>query len=724
MTIYAYKIEGFGCVDTGELFRISTEIPAFTDETERNLYIDALDMDSVIPRTESVDWSKSKTSFTTANFLAVTSAGLPDRLRYFWLRTDSNPGGTVTEQTTVGQITIEIPEPGLDETVIYMGREAIKLGTYDGSGMRYVGCTRGFFDTIRQCHDAGSAYYTTMHPVTFRGRRVTFLEIEEESGKLSSETDIFSYSIEDIKWSGFNAIQFECSSSMQTLMESKAAVRFGTGVVDYYFVNTQEAGIRIDKDPDTGARIQLANGEEPVFMCGEGKYVYSGQQSPTGLFVLIPRFQPLYNDNVPDWSDLLGPAYEVLTSLPFTNALGYEGSEYYGDIITILLNIFTSTSTGDNGPFDIGIDIGIRHAAEFWDFDACRNLRAALGNEISAPLFILEPAATNQNSLKEAEAMLQAHQIAIGHTAQGKLGFVRPFDTGAVYQDVADIDLDAILYEDKGDVTNVASRLQLRSMVTQVQVKYNDSPGLKPSTVTINDVNFDNLTMGRAGKVKLDMGLQSSLDIAFTVGYNWAFRWRNVVPTTKFKTTRAHRLPIGSSITLSHPSIPTWVAERNYLAAGGKSIGAVISSRKERRDAFEYEAHLVGLRFDRVAPRAPAMRVMSYNSPDTLFVELNEYVTPGHPTYTNDTDAFIDGDVVQFLESTGVQRTGTTAAIVIEDTNEISLTGVVTDLGIEAGDIIVFAPYADVTESQRSRGNFQASADGDILGDRGYQWQG
>ncbi len=722
MTIYAYKIEGFGDQETGDLFRISTGIPALVDDKERELYIDALEMDSVMPRTESVDWSKSKTSFTTTNFSIVTSAGLPDRMRYFWLRTDANPGGAITSDMTPIQNGIPIAESGLDETVIYVGREAIKLGTHNGSV--YTASTRGYFGTIQQAHSAGIAYYTTMHPVTFRGRRITFMEIEEDRGMISSEVDIFSYTLEDITWSGFNAMRFQCSSSMQTLLDSKPAVRFATGQVDYYFANTQDAGIRLDIDPDTSTQIPLANPSSPVFMCGGGDYVYAGTVSPSGIFVLIPRFEPLYNVNVPEWDDMIGAAFEVLTSLPFTNSLGYEGSEYYGDIITILLNIFTSTPNGNNGPFDIGIDCGIRHAAEFWDFDACRNLRAALGNEISAPLFIMRPATSIQEALKEAEKMLQAHQIGIVHTAIGKLGFTRPFDSGTVYQDVADIDLDAILYEDKGDVAGVSSRLQLQNIVTQVQVKYNESPGIKPSTVTINDADFDNLTMGRAGKVRLDMGVQSSLDIAFTVGYNWSFRWRGIVPTTKFKTTRSHRLPVGSSILLSHPNIPTWVAERNYLAAGGKRIAAVISSRRERRDAFEYEAHLVGLRFDRTAPRAPAMQVMSYNAPDTIFVELQEYVTPNHPAYTNDTDAFSDGDVVQFLQSSGVQRTATTAAIVVEDTNEISLTGITTDLGIQPGDIIVFAPYADVTGDQQARGTFTASSDGTVGGDRGYQWQG
>lgn len=726
MTIFAYKIEGFMCPDTGELFRISTGIPEHLPTAEKELYIDALTMDSVKPRRQSVKFQTSKTSFASTNFTATTSAGLPDRIRYFWLRTDSNPvaqlAGTMDATTT----TFKLDTAGLEDTVVYAGREAIKLGsTYISGSQSYTGCTRGYGGTAAQTHSLSkdTAVYSVMHPHTFRGRRIVYCEIDEGARTIAAEKEKGSYGLEDLAWQGFNAISFECLSSMSVLHQSKHAVNFATGQVDTRTLIGAASEqpldfIVLDTDPGTDDFKAVVNPSNPTFMVGDG-FVYLTENTTPGTYIFNRR-NALYGNAAPDDTDIEGAAFEVLTALPDIGALGYDNGVYFGDIITIMLNIWTSTAGGDNGDFDIGIDCGIRQPESFWDIDACRALRAVLGNEITAPLFILKPGADVKETLKEAESLMQAHQIAI--IDDGHLKFVRPFDSATIYQQSADVDLDAILDEYRGQVSTVSSRLSLASMVSQVQVEYNAVPGLSKSKVTVTDSNFDDRTMGRAGKVKLDMGVQSSLDIAFTVAYNWAFRWRNAVPVSAFKTTKDYEFSIGDTVKLSHPNLPTWVSGGNYLAAGGKEISAVIRSKQERRDAFVYEAHLVGLRFDRLAPRAPAMRIDSVDTNFVMTMDATHFVGTDHPVYAADAEAFIDGDFIQFLDSTGASLS---SAIEIDNIAGNVVTFVDDISGIAfAGDYVVFAEYADVNDDQKERGPFTSASDGTVGGDRGYQWEG
>ncbi|MBV1889106.1 MAG: hypothetical protein KUG67_02555 [Proteobacteria bacterium] len=718
--IFSYKIEGFGCPETGELFRLSTDIPANMAQVERDLYIDALTLDSVSPRAESTDWMVSKTSFTSANFMCATNAGLPDRLRYFWVRIGALKIGDLAATVSSTDTTFAILVPGHDDTVAYIGREAVKLGTDIGGGI-YTGCIRGYLETIPQRHqvEKDTSVYNTMHPQTFVGRRVTYSRIPDDATLVSSEQDAFSYGLKSLKPQGFNGLKFLCISSLTTQHKSKSAVKFATGVAR---PTLEGIGfIELDIDQDTGEKVALANPANPTFLVGDSVFPVVDQED--ALYLSFDITRQLFAQAPPEPDDLEGAAFEVLTALPDIGSLGYDDGVYYGDLLTILLNIWTSTSYGDNGPFDIGIDCGLRQNIGFWDIDDCRALRETLGNEISAPLFVLKPGATNDKTLKGAEKMLQAHQIAIAHNDAGRLAFVRPFDSATVYQTVTELDQDSILYEDNGTATNLQWDMNLERTVSLVQVKYNQRPGIKASSVTINDATFDDRSQGRAGEIKLNMGVQSSHDIAYTVAYNWAFRYRNVVPTASFKTEPGVRLPIGSSVLLSHPRLPTWVSEQGYMAAGAKDLAAVVTSYRPRKDATEYVCDLVGLRYDRVAPRAPALLVDSYQDPGSVFCVLSEYVTDRHPVYTYDTEAFKDGDIVQILKPDGSQRTTATFAIVVEAIDEITLVGESGE-GITAGDVIVFAPHAVVTSDQLERGIFQASTAGTVNGDRGYQWQG
>ncbi len=115
----------------------------------------------------------------------VTSSAMTFRLSSVWRRVflwrQGRALGALLSAVSDVDTTLPISAPGLAGAVVYVGQEAVQLGSYTGT--TYTGCTRGLWGSTGAAHAAGALFY--QRPPNWAGRRVQLLSRDvEETGEL------------------------------------------------------------------------------------------------------------------------------------------------------------------------------------------------------------------------------------------------------------------------------------------------------------------------------------------------------------------------------------------------------------------------------------------------------------------------------------------------------------------------------------------------------------
>jgi len=461
-----------------------------------------------------------------------------------------------------------------------------------------------------------------------------------------------------------------------------------------------------------------------------GDKIYTATPAPTSTTAT-----PLYTF---DWREpLYSATYEVipydtdarqvwttLSTLPLGSALGYQGTAYQGDAITVALNLMLS-QPGSASPYSLDVDFGIRLPTVGVDVNACEQLRAVIQNEILVPNFIwgLEENADKLTlDLLEAK-LLNPFNLSFGEGPDG-LAIVRLFDAQPVFEPFRTIDTTNLVAD-----TQVSTDIGWDDTISDVTAKYDTRPGIGSRTLNNQDAKLRSRRLGNAGEITLDLGSVSNRETVQNTLTDFAARWRLPLPLITFALHPSDVIPLGGGAELTFLGVVGRQADHGgYPIEGVKGSRVVVESRTLGLDRNIYTARQVGLRYDRTGRRTSSAQITAYNDLTRTFtVSAAKFVQAGHPSYTNDLESFEVGDVIQWRQAT--DGTQVAAGMVVEsitlpDTLVVTVSPGAIVPGF--GDVLFNYEYDASTTDQQDRHAYTADTDATVGadGDLGYQYQG
>lgn len=296
-----------------------------------------------------------------------------DRNAQALLFTQRNPLYSLSAAVTSSATSVTIVDASgsgvtsLANSVVFLGDEAIKLGTHAGSGT-YTGCTRGFWATSAEAHVANTGVFTKNPHL--HGRRVRLIEHDEETN-----TDT-------VRWRGIvnniKQIGPKLSIMLESLLGANQRVQLNTNAPNYAsqvevtsahnkYTGGNRAALRGTITPFTPRIAQNPTTNPPTFLQVDDSIVKAT--------VTTNRYVELVEDIHPTWlfdRELEAPeetyrperVHEVFVIDRGRGTITSAGRGYSSidDLdplpsqpfhpLAVVLAFLTSTGTGDNGDFD------------------------------------------------------------------------------------------------------------------------------------------------------------------------------------------------------------------------------------------------------------------------------------------------------------------------------------------------------------------------------------
>lgn len=732
--IFGYKIECFGDVGASPpVDRVLRFASSLLPDDPDGVYRATLIRESFQAVESSADF-RAGPSQTGGISQAI---GLDAETLYLFGRTKETLYSTILSNVNdYATTSITFDRTDLEGQVVYVGREAILVGTH-ASGGTYNGCTRGYYTTTPTAHLDDRSVFRAPHPSTYYGRVVTYFQVPR-TGSYADEETIQQFVMRTATLDpelATTAIRLDCLGILDAMRESRS-------VPGQWRARTA-AGIGIDVEGLRGAygvgwtmRAEdvpgvlsdpVPSGDDSNFTMeidGENVFVVS---AGTGGLYAYDYAQPLYGA-MAEIPDLDASARQVWTTsplFPLGSALGYEGSLYRGDAITVALNLMIS-QPGVDSDYNLDVDFGVRLPALAIDVAYCEQLRAVLGAEIKVPNFVWGLEADEDSLTLDLieQKLLAPFQLAFGPGPSGGLAIVRLFDVAPVFETPPTIDTRNLRRDER-----VGSDMGWDSTVSTVTATYDARPGVGSRTATAFDSRLRTRRLGKGGEIDIDLGAVVSLEVVQSVLADFAGRWRNPTPTLTFSLGPDDVIHVGGGADLTFQGVLGRAFDHGgYPREGVIDSRVVITERRIGLDATHYSALHVGLRYNRTGRRTSSAGIIGYDDPTRTFtLGLQAYVRANHPSYANDLESFEVGDVIQWrsgVDGTLVAGTMTVSAITAPDKLEVVVSPGAIVPGV--GDVILNEEYDSSVAAQQTRHAYIGDVDGTVgaAGDDGYQYQG
>lgn len=730
--IFGYKIEGVGPSDPSINRRLRFASDLLEDDPD-GLYRATLLREGFSSVESAVDFRGGPSQTGGVSFGILLDA----ETLYTFGRTRENVDATVVSQiTSYATTSIGFDREDLEGLVRFIGREAILIGTHTGGGS-YNGCTRGYRSTLATSHLEDRSVFRTMHPSTLYGRTVTFFMVEDGGG-YDDEVTLQQFVIQEATLSperGTTAIHLECLGVLDVLRLSKPAPYQWRGRVrswNYSEDAISDAlfdlpGWAMDPEDVPGVvSLREPSGDITNFAVQVGERVYRAEYV-AGETYQYDFGSPLYAAvaELPEFDAPVRQVWPVDPSVPAGSGLGYQGSTFRGDAITVALNLLLS-QPGAESEYSVGVDFGLRLPEVPLDVAYCEQLRAVLGNELRVPNFVWGLSGDEKTltlDLLEAKLLIP-FQLALGPGPSGGLAIVRLFDAAPVFEPTTSVDNTNLRMEER-----IGESLGWDSTVSEVTATYDSRPGVGSRTATAYDARLRSRRLGKAGEISLDLGAVTDVETVQNALGDFGGRWRNPTPTLSFALHPSSLLHLGQGADLSSPGVLGWSFDHGgYPQEGVRDSRIVITSRRLGLDRNTYQALHVGLRYNRTGRRSSSAEIISYDDPTkTLTISLQSYVRDGHPTYDADIESFEVGDIIQWRSGAdGTLVVGGLEIVALTAPDQVELAVSPGALVPGAGDVILNDVYDDSTESQTGRHAYYANTDGTVGSgfDSGYQYQG
>lgn len=733
--ILSVKIEGVGDSTALDLYRYATGLPAHGWDSG-NLYVDAL---TLWPQEIATTISFRDFSSTISG-MSVTLEAHEDIRRWLY---DQGPEQIATFQGTTAlsyelsasatDIKLDSSATGLAGTIVLLERECIKLTTHDGSG-QYSACVRGVYSTRATAHSADGAdrdvsVFQAIGSGILLGRRITLQSIADVAGAvLANEVVLWSGIITEVSAPSPDIISISADSTLSAIRRRKICQSLFT---------CPPPGRAWDVTTGRGAPL-AASGSMSISIDG-GKGAMSGMDyvvitsgSQHGL-VRVPWWavanQNKWIDQPLPWED--AEKAKAVTEFFHCNAAMTASTSALplsGNILTLTLQILTTTDTGDN--YDSG-------GAVNYDTGAGPNIG------LFVPYFMVDVAGIEE--VRDSLGILAfRNKIYLG--IEGKpvsaLDFLQksllgPLGCVLTCLSNGQITVVQLLDIDDGTATNLArsdmisppypaQSRQIASPIDKVEVAFDYEVGKGSRTdLFINGRRRNRHPFSDRSTLSLDLSSVSGTrqangaggeGLARFMAIRLAVRYAKSIPSTDLRTTRDKAIEIGDVVTVSHDKL--------YGAADGiRGLSEATHLCVGRRLNLEtgtmaLRLLYVGAVYFKESLIAPAAVVVSYNASNRKFTIGDGQFNTGQ----KDTVGITSGSKILITTRVHASRLIADTVLVVEGigvnliqidsaSNTLLTTQSITPV---AGDLLKLAKYDNASTADAAEFVFGAGTDGTL----------
>ena len=628
------------------------------------------------------------------------------------------------ENETDTAIQLNSSATGLANTHISLGREVIKLNVHAGSGL-YTGCTRGAWGTTATAHSASdfSEVFEAIKGPVLRYRKVTLFRVDLDSATSYSDLEQLGvFVIYTITAPSPELIRIECDSLLSifergTIINNlwrSPVERVTTTVVtngeDITALKIQDRQDRLRATPAT-ATVAI-DGQaviKPVFETGSSTYFKEGifESDIVRTLDSFPRSQTLPDDPKEAWEvfHCSGDDSDI-DALPLS-----------ANLLTLLLQVLTTTNTGTNGAYDLGIeDLGLAISADLIDISGIEETRANFGRLLDQELLVLGLSGEPLEVFSFFKEALVPYGIVICDR-NGKLGVAELLDN----------DPDAAAVSEITDILGPASKpareapAQSRRMdlsMDAIAVSFKMVPGFQPVVDTLVDGERRRITIYGADTPRaLSLRFIKSRRDVLSILLPYLQRFHDDIPqiTLTVLRTREADLKLGDLISLTHTKI--------YSALNGvKGVTGelcLVTSRvlSLAENTLTVTLLDVGAIYTNTALIAPAAVVESGASGTTIPV-AEDFADGGFQSgdlsaFPKDASSFTVGDNLQhcdgngtFIQNVKIVAIATSPSVITVKTTPSPLPA--------AGDILRLQSYDGNLSAAKDRFAFIADTNGTL----------
>ncbi len=363
--------------------------------------------------------------------------------------------GTLTETLSISASTVKITATGRTNEIIYLGREAIQLGTVEAPAGEYIGSVRGALGTSREQHlfDTGDiqVFEDFAAPV---GQLVEFGVSDELASAYGSEAPVWAGVFNDNgSEDGGVTLQNELTGALALLVNARVypspwqgrIFSVGSGALIFatvvflparnYEGPTQWPWSVGGNAPSEGDRVWLKvrdSAYEAVWTITTGLggiWRFEIDNPLPGLEPTKPEPGDVVSEIFSSDPRSPGDSPGDLNSLPLG---GSNGVDQFPDMLSILLQLLTSKD-GSNGAYDLGVNLGIAIDYTLVDIDGIELLQSTHQATMRMDSFYLGIDARGKDSSGGlalpfiSRRLLAPFGCVFAHTATGLLT-VKKFD--------------------------------------------------------------------------------------------------------------------------------------------------------------------------------------------------------------------------------------------------------------------------------------------------------
>ena len=630
---------------------------------------------------------------------------------------------------SVGEITADITSPTattiqtntdlLANTTVVIGREVIHLGTLAGAGTgRYQSCTRGLLETAPDTHSAAvdgfvQIFKADTGPV-LRWRKLTLYRVDLDTAS--------SYADLDQLWSG---VLVDISAPVPNLLRVDAdgllSAVAGATILDRLF-RTSVAGTpgRIFERDGTnviGSHQDLLMSVDGQCVINTGLSIVSGVAEDT-LEIRISdadiyrtldtatRQQALPSEPKEAWQVLHCSAERgaSTTSLPLSR-----------NLLTLLLQVLTTSSTGQNGAHDLGIpQLGLAVPVALVDVATITRIRDELGDLLDTDLLLLGREGKPEKVVQLLGGLLVAFGVAIIDSA-GKISVALMLDQDPDAPTLTESDILGPTSAPPHEPPQQTRRLDLA--VDKITARFNAVPGH-----TVTEDQFVNVrrrqiqAYGDQSGLDLDLHVFKSRTKVAIIVAPILQRFNEAIPqitVTALRTSANHGL--GSLARVTHSKI--------YQATGG-TRGVTNQAMLVVERALDLATNTITLRlqdvgalYARSGDIAPSAVVESGASGTTIPVAADladgGFQSGDLTSAPLDVSVFTVGDKIQHCDGNGTFVQNLEIASISTSPAQIITTVTPSPLP-SAGDVVRLAEYDTSTTTAQDAFAWLADSSGTL----------
>jgi hypothetical protein len=658
-----------------------------------------------------------------------------------------------TSQTSTTDTTFNLDATTLANTVVVIGREAIKLGSHAGSGI-YNSCTRGVFGTRATKHlttDSTQVYLASAGPI-LRWRKVTLYRVDLDSATGYSDLEqLWSGVLFDVSAPSPNLIRIDADSTLSIIERMT--------ICNNLFRGGRTTRVRhqiIGRPPiPDGAELYSFEGRrEDVVSPSTAVFSVDGQCVVTPDFT-TQNTQTYDTTGTPvgeeterfsigvDQESIVraldsGDAQQALPDNPKTITQCFRASALASastgslplsrNLITCFLQILMTSDDGSNGDYDVTPasptgedDLGLGIPQADVDIDTFERIRGQFGATLEQDLIVFALDGEPVKVLDYFRERLLPYGIVIVDRG-GKISC-------AV---LSDSDPDApTLTEASGDILGPASKpprdppRQSRRMdmaTDSYAASYRGVPGVEPVVDTFTDGARRRINIYGDGSPRpLNLRGLKERGRAAAVTLGLLQRFHDDIPQVALTVLRTRTdLDLGDLVLVTHSKIYTPTGGTRSVS--GQQMLIIERTLDLSSNTLDLVMLDVGAIYGSVGQIAPALVVDGYSAP-TLTVELNKSAggfQSGQTAITVDTGRFAVGDVVAHCSSVGVQLQLLTIASI--PTNATLTFTTTPSPAPSAGDVIRHAPYTSGGTAAKARFAYLADSAGTLGSDAGKEY--